>query len=573
MKRPITAPAIHTREPFDAIVVGSGMSGGMAAKELCEKGLKTLVLDRGVAFEHGTSFVTEHKRDWELPRHGYVPLKEQEEDYATQSKVYLFDEATKHLFVKDSQQPYIQEKPYDWVRANQVGGRSLMWARQTYRWGPQDFTANLEDGHGVDWPIRYEDLAPWYDHVESFVGVSGQAEGLSQVPDGQFLAPMEMTAVEKHMKARIEAAFPERRMTIGRCAVLTERHNNRLPCHYCGTCERGCSTASFFSAVSVSLPAAAATGNMTLKANAIVHSVIYNAETNRVTGVRVIDTETGSMTEYMGRLVFLCASTLGTTQIMLNSNSREFPDGLANSSGVLGRYLMDHHMGVDSVGITEDFGDRFYNASRPNGIYIPRFRNLDAASRRSDFVRGYAFQGSSVRLGPSRGADMAGIGREFKHALRDPGPWSMELWGFGECLPKYENHCRLSPSETDPWGIPQLIVSAEWGENEKAMRRDCAEAAREMMEVAGFQDIQVTDDIEGNPQGLAIHEMGTARMGRDKQTSVLNAHNQAHDIPNLFVTDGACMTSTAVQNPSITYMALTARAVDYAVRSFNNGEI
>lgn len=559
--------AIHVQEPYDAIVVGSGMTGGIAAKELCERGLKTLVLDRGVAFEHGTSFVTEHVPPWDLPRHGRVPLDQQRDEYEIQSKVYLFDEATKHLFVKDSEQPYKQEKSFDWIRANQVGGRSLMWARQSYRWGPQDFLANLEDGHGVDWPIRYEDLAPWYDYIEGYVGVSGQAEGLPQLPDGNFLPPMEMTAVEKHLKRHIESNFPDRRMTIGRSAVLTQALNGRAACHYCGTCERGCSAKSYFSAVSVSLPDAMATGNMTLRSNAIVHSVTYDPETNRASGVRFIDAETKEMIEVHARLVFLCASTLGTTQIMLNSKSSEFPNGIANSSGVLGRYLMDHHMGLIAGGRTDEYNDRFYNVNRPNDIYIPRFRNLGGASKRTDYVRGFAYQGSSWRSGPGRAASMAGIGADFKHSFRDPGPWTMELWGYGECLPKRENHCRLSETETDQWGIPQLIINAAWGDNEKAMRKDCLECAGEMLDVAGFKDIYIRDNIESNPPGLAIHEMGTARMGRDPQTSVLNGFNQAHDVPNLFVTDGACMTSSAVQNPSITYMALTARAVDYAVRA------
>lgn len=567
------AASIHIQNEYDAIVVGSGMSGGIAAKELCERGLKVLVLDRGVAFEHATSFVTEHKLPFELPRYGEVPLEEQETVYPTQSKVYLFDEATKHLFVKDSEQPYIQEKPYDWIRANQVGGRSLMWARQTYRWGPQDFLANLEDGHGTDWPIRYEDIAPWYDHIEQFIGVSGQAEGLSQVPDGQFLPPMEMTAVEKHFKAAIEASFPDRLMTIGRAAVLTQAHNGRAACHYCGECERGCSTRSFFSAVSVSLPVAAATGNMTLVPNAIVHSISHDPSTGKARGVQVIDAVTHEAREYRGKVIFMAASCLASTQIMLNSKSAAFPNGIANSSGVMGHYLSDHHMGVDASGTIDGFDDRYYAGTRPNGIYIPRFRNLGGATNRSDYVRGFAYQGSSYRLDASRGANEPGFGVEFKERLRRPGPWRMELWGFGEALPRYENHCRLSETETDQWGIPQLVVSADWGENERAMRRDCVESAREMMEAAGFYDISVNDAIDENPQGLAIHEMGTARMGRDPQDSVLNGYNQAHDVSNLFVVDGACMTSTAVQNPSITYMALAARAVDYAVNGMQNGEI
>jgi len=563
----------NKKEEFDAIVVGSGMSGGFAAKEFCEKGLKTLVLERGRDFEHKTSFVTEHKQPFELPRRGEVPVEEAARDYATQSRVYLFDEATKHLFVKDSEQPYIQEKPYDWIRGNQVGGRSLMWARQTYRWSPMDFEANLKDGHGVDWPIRYKDIAPWYDYAESFVGISGQAEGLPQLPDGKFLPPMEMTSVEKHMKEAVEASFMDRKMTIGRCAVLTQELNGRAPCHYCGECERGCSTASFFSSVSVSIPAAAATGNMTLRPNSIVHSVIHDPVTNKASGVRVIDSVTNETFEFYGKLIFLCASTLGTTQIMLNSKSAAFPNGIANGSGVLGHYLGDHHMGIDASGFTDSFDDRFYSGSRPNGIYIPRFRNLDDRSQRSDYVRGFAYQGSSWRAGPERGATMPGIGADLKNSLRDPGPWEMQLWGFGETLPRYENHCRLSPDKVDKWGIPQLIVSADFGENELAMRRDAVVCATEMMEAAGFRDISVNDNLADNPQGLAIHEMGTARMGRDPKTSVLNGFNQAHEVSNLFVTDGACMASTAVQNPSITYIALTARAVDHAVREHQAGNI
>lgn len=563
----------HRRKEFDAIVVGSGMSGGLAAKELCEKGLKTLVLERGVQFEHGTSFVTEHKRPYELPNRGRIPQAELERDYAIQGKVYLFDEATKHLFVKDSEQPYIQEKPYDWIRANQVGGRSLMWARQTYRWSPMDFESNLKDGHGVDWPLRYADIEPWYDYVESFVGVSGQAERLSQLPDGKFLPPMEMTAVEKHAKAAIESSFPDRKMTIGRCAVLTSELNGRAPCHYCGECERGCSTRSYFSSVSVALPAAAVTGNLTIQPNSIVHSIIYNPETLRAEGVQVIDAVTSEMTAYFAKVVFMCASILGTTQIMLNSKSESFPNGIANGSGVLGHYLGDHHMGITAQGFSDSFDDRFYTGSRPNGIYIPRFRNLDDRSRRSDYVRGFAYQGSSWRSGPGRGASTAGIGVDLKERMRDPGPWEMQLWGYGETLPRFENHCRLSTDAVDRWGMPQLIVSADWGDNEKAMRIDRVACAEEMMSAAGFRDITVTDDINSNPQGLAIHEMGTARMGRDPRTSVLNGFNQAHEVPNLFVTDGACMTSTAVQNPSITYLALTARAVDYAVSQLKKGEI
>ncbi|MBO6573921.1 MAG: GMC family oxidoreductase [Rhodothermales bacterium] len=564
--------AVHTRNEYDAIVVGSGMTGGWAAKELCEKGLKTLVLERGRSIEHIRDYVTEHKRPWELPLRGRVNQIEAETEYAVGKDVYLFSEATKQFFINDRENPYRADRPYRWIRGDQVGGRSLLWARQVYRWSDLDFEANLKDGHGVDWPIRYNDIAPWYDYVERFVGVSGQAEGLPQLPDGVFQKPMELTAMEKHARARISQAFPERLLTIGRSAVLTEPLNGRAACHYCGTCERGCSSASYFSSLSVTLPAAMRTGNLTLEADSLVHSLIYDSERDRVSGVRVVDKETGQMREVYGGVVFLCASALASTQVMLNSTSNRFPDGIANGSGELGHNLMDHHMGVHGYASSDDFADSYYEGVRPNGIYIPRWRNLDAASRTDEFVRGYAYQGSSYRDDWGRGMSQAGVGEAFKHGLRTPGRWHMVLWGYGECLPDHTNRVYLS-SEEDQWGLPVLVMDADWGPNERAMRSEMASSAEEMLNACGFDDVSSEDYIDDNPQGFAIHEMGTARMGRDPRTSVLNGWNQAHEVPNLFVTDGACMTSSAVQNPSITYMALTARAVDHAVTALRRGDI
>ena len=564
--------AVHIREEYDAVVVGSGMTGGWAAKELCEKGLKTLVLERGRPIEHGRDYATEHLESWQLPLRGQVPPEEAERDYFVGKDVYLFDQSTKHFFINDRRNPYVAERPYRWIRGHQVGGRSLLWARQTYRWGPQDFTANLEDGHGVDWPIRYEDIAPWYDYVERFVGVTGEARGIPQLPDGVFQRPMEMTAVESHARQSIETAFPGRFMTIGRAAVLTEPLNGRAPCHYCGECERGCTTASYFSSVGVTLPAAAATGNLTIRPHSIVHSLIYDETRDRVTGVRIVDHETKEVSEVYAGLVFLCASTLASTQIMLNTRTPRFPDGIANGSGELGHNLMDHHMGVDATAATDAFDDRYFIGRRPNDIYIPRFRNLGPGTENPAFTRGFAYQGTSYREGWGRGVGSPGVGAAFKARLRRPGPWRMELWGYGECLPDHNNRVYLS-EETDEWGLPILVMDADWGPNERAMRVDMVESAREMFEACGFRDVQVRDNIGDNPQGFAIHEMGTARMGRDPRTSVLNAWNQAHEVPNLFVTDGACMTSSAVQNPSITYMALTARAVNFAVEAMRRGEL
>lgn len=563
-------------ETYDAIVVGSGISGGWAAKELCEKGLKTLVLERGRPVEHGKDYITEHKRPWEYPLRGQVKPEVAHRDHEVQSRCYAFNETTRHFFINDRENPYIQEKPFTWIRGNHVGGRSLMWGRQCYRWSDLDFEANLREGVGVDWPIRYADIEPWYDYVESHVGISGEALGLPQVPDSKFLPPMEMNVAEKVLKQGVESAFNERNVTIGRVAVLTQAHKGRAACHYCGPCQRGCSTGSYFSSQSSTLPAAEATGNMTLKAHSNVHSVIYNEETGRAEGVRVVDALTKEMTEYRAKVVFLCASTLGSTQILLNSTSNRFPDGLANSSGELGHNLMDHHYQIGATGILPGYEDRYHYGNRPNGLYIPRFRNINNATHRDDYLRGFGFQGSGSRPSWGRGSGQPGFGEDLKKELRDPADWTMSIIAFGETLPYHENTALLDPDKKDQWGIPLLRINCEWKENEYAMRADMEATSGEMLEAAGFKDVSIYNHYKargyGAP-GLGIHEMGTARMGDDPNTSVLNKWNQAHDVPNLFVTDGSCMTSSACQNPSITYMALTARAVDYAVSELKNGTL
>jgi len=558
---------------YDAIVVGSGITGGWAAKELTEGGLETLLLERGNNVVHSKDYAGEHLPTWELPFRGKGNRRLYEAQFPVQSQCYAFGEATRHFFVNDRENPYTHDadKPFSWIRGYHLGGRSLMWARQSYRWGEQDFTANARDGHGVDWPIRYADLAPWYDHVESFAGISGQAEGLPQLPDGQFLPPMPMNCVERVVKERVEAAFGDRRLTIGRAAVLTREHNGRAPCHYCGPCERGCSTGSYFSSLSATLPAALATGKLTIRPDSIVHSVIYDEATDRATGVRVIDRLTGAAVEYFARVIFLCASTLGSTHILLNSKTPRFPSGLANSSGALGHYLMDHTFRVGAWGVMPGYEDRYYAGRRPNGIYIPRFRNV--GDEHPDFVRGYGFQGSASREGWNRGLYEPGLGAELKQRLRRPGPWTMSFSGFGECLPRYENRVELDPETVDAWGIPALRIHCTFGDNELALREDVQLTAAEMLEAAGCRDIATYDRLDETPPGLGIHEMGTARMGRDPETSVLNGHNQAHEVPNLFVTDGASMASSACQNPSLTYMALTARAANYAVEQLKRHEL
>jgi choline dehydrogenase-like flavoprotein len=558
---------------YDAVVVGSGITGGWAAKELTEKGMEVLLLERGRPVIHGVDYITEHKAPWEMEYRGKEDRRRLEEDQFLQSQAGPVNEYNAHFFVNDRENPYTfdEDKPFLWIRGHHLGGRSIMWGRQSYRWSDLDFEANAREGIEIDWPIRYADIEPWYDHVERFIGLSGRAEGMPQLPDSQFLPPMQFSAGELKVKEGIEAAFPDRRLTIGRTAILTQPHNGRGACHYCGPCDRGCTPGAYFCTQSSTLPAALDTGRLTVRTHSIVHSLMYDESQNTVTGVRVIDAESREELEFRGKIVFLCASALASTQILLMTTSSRFPDGLGNSSGALGHYVMDHHFKVGAAGIVPGLDDRYYVGRRPNGIYLMRFRNVDAQSRQRDFLRGYGYQGGASREGWQRGIGQPGLGEELKARLRTPGRWRMGLSGFGEMLPRHENYVTLDPEVTDAWGLPVLRIQCSIGENERAMRRDMMAAGAEMLEAAGCTDVRPYESVYRPGEG--IHEMGTARMGRDPRTSVLNAWNQLHDVPNVFVTDGACMTSAACQNPSLTYMALTARACDYAVEATKRGEL
>ncbi len=558
------------QQKYDAIVVGSGISGGWAAKELCEKGLKTLVLERGRDVQHVKDYPTMNKAPWEFEHRGKESTKVRE-DYPVQSTTYAFNESNTHFWVNDKENPYTtpKDKEFRWIRGNHVGGRSLTWGRQSYRLSPMDFEANAKDGYGVDWPIRYEDLAPWYDHVEKFAGISGKNEGLAQLPDGQFLPPMDMYCVEDKVKKAIEKQWADRMMTIGRTANLTQAHHNRGSCQYRNLCSRGCPYGAYFSSNSSTLPAAKATGNMTLRPNSIVESVILDKNSNKAKGVRIIDAETNEIHEFYAKVIFLNASTLGSTWIMLNSKSDRFPDGLGNSSGTLGKYLMDHHFEVYLSAEFDDFTDKYHTGYRPNGIYVPRFRNIK--EQHPDFIRGYGFQGGGNRAGWGYGNRKAGFGAKFKDELMKPGPWTMNFMPFGETLPYEDNKVMLNEKVRDKWGLPVLHISAEFKENERKMRKDMMRTGKEMLEVAGGKNISAVN-LPAIP-GFGIHEMGTARMGRNPKTSMLNAHNQLHEVPNVFVTDGAAMTSSACQNPSLTYMALTARAADFAVSELKKNNL
>lgn len=563
---------------FDAIVVGSGIAGGWAAKELSEKGLKTLVLERGRAVQH-RDYPTFGHAPWDFKYPGgRIPQSEIDKHYFKQIRTgYTVNEAWNHWFVKDDEHPYTEVSRFDWIRGYHVGGRSLTWGRQSYRHSQLDFEANAREGIGVDWPIRYEDLAPWYDHVETYIGVSGSKEGLDHFPDGQFQPAMEMNVVEEKFKAGVEDKFGERRVTMGRTAHLTapteqQKAEGRGTCQTRNMCMRGCMFGAYFSSNASTLIAAERSGNMTLEPNAIVMSLILDETTGKATGVRVRDGVSGDETEFYADVVFLCASTLNTTWIMLNSTSDRFPNGFGNDSDQLGRNVMDHHFLVGAQAAVDGFEDRYYAGRRPTGIYIPRFRNLgDDATRQKDFVRGYGYQGGASREGWQRLVAEMGFGKAMKEELQDPGQWTMGITGFGEMLPYADNRVTLNPDVKDVNGLSTLTMDVTIRENELNMRKDMQTAAMEMMEAAGFKNIRGYD--RPYAPGLGIHEMGTARMGRDPATSVLNGWNQVHACPNVYVTDGACMTSASSVNPSLTYMALTARACDHAVRELKAGNL
>jgi choline dehydrogenase-like flavoprotein len=563
-----------THYDFDAIVVGSGISGGWAAKELTEKGLKVLVLERGRDLTPGTGYSGEHAPNWKLPYQGKKPRELYKEEYPMANKVYAFSEANRQFWMNEKKNPYVVDKkdPFMWIRSDVVGGRSVLWGRQTYRLSELDFQANARDGHGIPWPVGYDDIAPWYSYVEKFAGINGSKEGLPQFPDGEYQKPMPWFELEKTIKGRLQKKAPDITLTSARAAILTEDLPGRSACHYCGPCHRGCSTGSYFSSQSSTLPAARATGNLTLKSNALVERLEYDKSTGRIAAAHVIDTVTGERLTFSARIFFLCASSIGSAQLLLNSSSEDFPNGLANSSGVLGQYLMDHTLGLSGAGLFLDNMDSYYHGNRPTGLYIPRFRNLDGQDEDADFVRGYGFQTATIRTDWQMNYNSKGFGAGLKDSLRKPGPWLFALVGFTECLPRKSNRMYLDSNKVDRYGVPQVAFNFQWSENEVNLRKDAAKQADRILKAAGAVITMFGGDEMSLP-GEGIHEMGTARMGDDPRESVLNAHNQTHDVPNLFVTDGSFMTSASCVNPSLTYMAFTARACDYAVKQMAEGHI
>ncbi len=557
----------NEQNTYDAIVVGSGISGGWAAKELCEKGLKVLMLERGKPVEH-PNYPTATKDPWDIPNGGRL-TREDIERCPIQTRHYSIRGDNKQFYINDLENPYTEVKRFDWIRGDIVGGRSLLWARQVYRWSDLDFEANLRDGHGVDWPIRYKDIAPWYDYVEKFIGVSGQAEGIPHLPDGIFQPPMEMNCVETFFKKSTEEKFPERKITIGRVANATAPVKGRGVCQYRNLCHRGCPYGAFFSTNASTLPAAFETGNLTLRTNSLVNKVIYDDKKGRAVGVEIVDTETNEMIEFYSKIIFINASTMATAFILLNSTSSRFPNGLGNDSDQVGRNIMDHHKGAGANAHAEGFDDKYYSGRRPNGIYLPRFRNIK--EKRTDYLRGFGYQGGASRAGWNNDIINKPIGAELKESIQTPGGWTFGLGGFGECLPYESNRAVLDTTKKDKWGRPTLSVDCEFKENENAMQKDEAQSAAEMLEAAGFKNVNSYNNISF--PGNANHEMGTARMGRDPKTSVLNGYNQMHAAKNVFITDGSFMVSSSCVNPSLTYMAMTARACEYAVDELKKGNI
>ena len=552
---------------YDAIVVGTGISGGWAAKELCEKGLKTLVLERGPMVQHPVDYPTANMDKWDF-KAGDKITQEIRKRQPKQSRTnYVNTESTSHFFVDDNKHPYNEDKRFDWIRGYHVGGRSLLWGRQSYRMSDFDFEANAKDGVAVDWPIRYKDLAPWYSYVEKYVGISGEKLGLPHLPDSEFLKPMQLNCVEDELKNAVAKKYTDRVITIGRVAHITEGTKpglGRNTCQYRNRCRRGCPFGAYFSSNSSTLPAAEATGNMTLRPNSVVSEVLYDADSKKATGVRMIDAETNEVIDFKAKVVFLCASTVASTSILMQSTSDRFPNGMGNDSGELGHNLMDHHFRLGATANVEGHEDKYYTGRRPNGIYIPRFRNIGGATNRKDYIRGYGYQGGASRGNWTEIVNEMGYGQDLKEAVMAPGGWRIGMTGFGETLPYHDNKMYLDHNKKDQWGLPTVTFDAEIKENERIMRKDIMVQAAEMLDAAGFKNIEQFD--KGYSMGLGIHEMGTARMGRDPKTSVLNKYNQLHEVANVYVTDGSGMTSAGNQNPSLTYMALTARAVDHAVK-------
>jgi len=561
------------KNTFDAIVIGSGISGGWAAKELCEHGLKTLVLERGKNVVHLKDYPTATKNPWDFQHRTYEPLTVTKENPIV-SRCYAFSEASQHFFVKDKEHPYVQDKPFDWIRGYQVGGKSLLWARQTQRWSKFDFEGPGRDGFAVDWPIRYDDIAPWYSHVERFAGIAGNRDGLETLPDGEFLPAWEMNVVEKDMSKRINAHYKDRHVVIGRCAHLTKpneihKQQGRGQCQARSLCERGCPFGGYFSSNSSTIPWAEKTSNLTLRPDSVVHSIIYDEKKGKATGVRVIDAHTKEATEYYAKIIFVNAATMNTNLVLLNSTSSRFPNGLGNDNGLLGKFVAFHNYRGTLSASMDGYLDSYYYGRRPCAIMMPNFRNV--YKQEMDFLRGYMTFYSVLRAGWGHATDGPQIGGGYKEAISEAGPWVVYVQMQGETIPKETNHVSLSKDEKDAWGIPLLKTSVAYDDNDIKSMKDFTAQAEEMLTIAGCKDIRTYDTNQA--PGLDIHEMGGVRMGKDPKTSMLNAWNQMHACPNVFVTDGSCMVSTSTQNPSLTFMAITARAANHAVEELKKGNL